>query len=178
MNIQDYQKSEEESIKRLFKDVFSDSENLEEGTLVSNLVGHIINSTNEKDIFGFVAKIQGQLIASIFFTRLKFNNSCSAFILSPVAVHTQFQGKGIGQKIINFGIKQLKDKNIDLLFTYGDPAFYSKVGFKWLDQQIVQAPFTLSHPQGWLCQSLNNKPVMPIKSRPSCVSALDNELYW
>jgi predicted N-acetyltransferase YhbS len=52
-----------------------------------------------------------------------------AYILSPVAVHTDHQGQGVGQQLINFGIQHLKEDGVTLIFTYGDPEFYKKLAF-------------------------------------------------
>jgi putative acetyltransferase len=53
-------------------------------------------------------------------------------LLAPVAVDNKIQKKGVGKKIIKFGIKYLKQHKVDILMTYGDPSYYSKVGFKKL----------------------------------------------
>ena len=59
-------------------------------------------STDAQDLYGFVAIENEEIIGSIFFTRLMFESEVNAFLLSPVAIHTNYQGKGIGQKLINF----------------------------------------------------------------------------
>ena len=60
------------------------------------------------------------------------------------------QKKGIGQQLICFGIEQLKSKGIELLFTYGDPNYYSKVGFVSVTEEAIKAPLKLNFPHGWL----------------------------
>jgi len=71
---------------------------------------------------------------------LTFESEVNAFLLGPVAIHTSYQGKGIGQKLINFGLNTLKENGVELAFTYGDPNFYSKVGFS-LMKNIFQIKF-------------------------------------
>ena len=83
-------------------------------------------------MFGYLVRDGKTLIGCIFFTRMEFENQINAFILSPVAVATRYQKLGIGQKLIKFGIYSLKKNNVELLFTYGDPNYYSKVGFKYI----------------------------------------------
>lgn len=167
MKLSSYRKSEKTEIKQLFENVFSESEGLEEAVLISGLVIDLIDNTKDQDIFGFVVKDKEKIIAGIFFTRLSFKDSIDAFILSPVAVDTRYQGKGIGQKLINYGLEHLRDKEVKLAFTYGDPNFYSKVGFQCLTEDIIQAPQKLSQTQGWLCQSLQGDPIVPIPGKSS-----------
>ena len=178
MKLSTYKKSDTEEIKQLFLKVFTDSEGQEEGSLIGDLVPDLITTTNTQDIYGFVATESDQILGSIFFTRLVFENSDNAFILSPVAIHTNHQGKGIGQGLINFGIKHLKEHGVRRVFTYGDPGFYSKVGFECITEAIAKAPLELSQPEGWLCQSLVGDKVEPIAGNSRCVEALNKPEYW
>ena len=137
-----------------------------------------MTATDAQNLYGFVATENEQIIGSILFTRLTFQNKVNAFILSPVAVHTNYQGKGIGQKLINFGISHLKENGIKIVFTYGDPAFYSKVGFKQITEKIAKAPLKMTHPEGWLGQSLVSDEIEPIAGYSYCVEALNKPEYW
>jgi predicted N-acetyltransferase YhbS len=112
------------------------------------------------------------------FTRLTFDAPVEAFLLAPVAVHTQHQGQGVGQRLINFGIDQLRAQGVNLVFTYGDPAFYSRVGFEQLAQDTARAPFELTQPEGWLCRSLDGSEVQPLAGRARCVEAFNRPEYW
>ena len=118
------------------------------------------------------------MIGTIFFTRLQFDEPVEAYMLSPVAVSTAHQGRGVGQALIQFGLNELKNRSATLAVTYGDPAFYSKVGFQALSEELVQAPHPLTMPDGWLGQSLSGEAVPTLKSRPSCVPEFDNPDYW
>ena len=44
----------------------------------------------------------------------------------------------------------LDAEGIDAVLTYGDPAFYGRLGFRPLDPRETAPPFPLSMPQGWL----------------------------
>jgi len=178
MNFEKYQSSSAHDVKKLFTDVFSDSEGQDEGELIGNLAFELQETTEPKNIFGFIAKDGKFFIGCIFFTRLEFENQINAFILSPVAIATQYQKQGIGQKLIKFGINFLKKNNVKLLFTYGDPSFYSKVGFKCISESIAKAPFKLTSPEGWLAQSLVGDNIEPISGNSTCVSALNSQQYW
>ncbi|WP_462268080.1 GNAT family N-acetyltransferase [Desulfobacter sp.] len=168
----------EEEIKQLFTDVFTESETPAEGTLIGNLVEELQKTTKSEDIFCFVAIDKNKIIASIFFTRFTTETNLNAFILSPVAVATQHQKKGIGQNLIKFAIDYLKQNNVELLLTYGDPDFYSKVSFKNISEEIIKAPLKLTYPNGWLAQSLISENVSPVNGSTMCVKALMDQKYW
>ena len=167
-----------EEIQQLFTKVFSDSEGQSEGVLIGNLSYDIMTGTDAQNLYGFTATENNQIIGSIFFTRLSFENGVNAFLLSPVAIHTDYQGKGIGQELINFGIRHLKENSVSIVFTYGDPDFYSKVGFNQISEQIAKAPFKLSQPHGWLAQSLVSDKVEPIAGNSCCVEAFNKPEIW
>ena len=178
MKLSRYKKSDIEEIKQLFLRVFSDSEGQEEGSLIGSLVLDIVTSTDPQDLYGFVATENDQIIGSIFFTRMTFQSGVNAFLLSPVAIHTSYQGKGIGQKLINFGINHLKENRVSIVLTYGDLNFYSKVGFKLIAEKIARAPLKLTYPEGWLAQSLVSDEVEPIAGKSYCVEAFNKPEIW
>ena len=178
MHFEKYKSSSAHEVKKLFTSVFTDSEGQAEGKLIGNLVFEMQETTEPHDIFGFIAKDEKNIIGCIFFTRMEFENNINAFILSPVAIATQHQKQGVGQNLIEYGINYLKKNNVKLLFTYGDPSFYAKVGFKYISESIVKAPLKLTYPEGWLAQSLVSKNVEPITGNSTCVSALNNQKYW
>ena len=178
MALLQFSKNNSGAIQQLFIKTFSDSEGEAEGTLIGNLVDDLINNTDADDLDGFIATEDKQIIGSIFFSRLTFQQVVNAFLLSPVAIHPEYQGKGIGQRLINFGIEQLKKKSVKLIVTYGDPAFYSKVGFIQIDKQTIKPPFVLSQPEGWMAQSLDNDKIIPIRGNTLCVKAFNYPELW
>lgn len=102
----------------------------------------------------------------------------NALLLSPVAVLSSYQRKGVGQKLITFALDSLKENGVELAFTYGDPNFYSKVGFSLISESTVKAPLTLSYPEGWLGKSLINQKIEPISGHSYCVDALNKPEIW
>ena len=178
MKIATYDSSKIAEIKQLFIQTFSDSEGVSEGLLVGSIVYDLIAFTKECDLYGFVATEDDQMIGSIFFSKLTFESEVRAFLLSPVATLTNYQGKGVGQKLIRFGLAAMKELGAELVFTYGDPAFYAKVGFLPIDEKRVKAPFKLSQPEGWLGQALIADQLEPIRGNSHCVEALNKQEYW
>jgi len=178
MKLESYSSEQSPEIIKLFTDVFSDSEGQEEGRVIGGLVTELISTTDSKQLLGYISILDGKIIGCIFFSRLTLPSGKIAFILSPVAVSSHEQGKGFGQQLISFGIQKLKSLGVELVFTYGDPNFYSKVGFMKIGEDIVKAPKTLSYLEGWLAQSLNNESITSEVGAAICVGALNKQEYW
>lgn len=173
-----FRKEKRNEVISLFTKVFSDSEGEEEGKLIGDLVSRLIKITPEADLCGFTAEADGNIVGAVFFSRMFFEDPINAFILSPMAVHSDFQGHGIGQNLIRFGIENLKESGTELLLTYGDPDFYSKTGFRTISENEIKAPLKLSYPHGWLAQELTDKQILPVQGSSQCVEALNDQVYW
>lgn len=171
-------KNYQNEVTRLFTSVFTSSEGDEEGKLIGNLASELSSNIDNEEIICFGTFENESLIGSIFFTRLWFNESILVYMLAPVAVSTKHQGKGIGQALINYGLNELKNRSVSVAITYGDPAFYSKVGFEPLSEDVIQAPLKLSMPVGWLGQSLTGEKIPAIDERPICVKEFNDPAYW
>ena len=178
MNYSPYRPSDADKVTRLFIATFSDSEGPAEGEMIGRLSKDLVNTTNKNDLFGFVARDDNQITGSIFFSRIKYECGINCFLLAPAAVRTDLHGRGIGQELIKFGIDALSKGGVELVLTYGDPAFYSKVGFQAVTEAMIPAPMTLRRPEGWMAQSLTGKDIQPIKGQSSCVEALNKPEYW
>jgi predicted N-acetyltransferase YhbS len=178
MNFSTFKPSQKAEVIELFVNTFSASEGEAEGRVIGDFVETLLANTAVEDLVGFVAKDGESIVACIFFSRFSVPNGQLSYILSPVAVATDVQGTGIGQALINYGLKILRDQGVELVFTYGDPAFYSKTGFEHISEDIVAAPCPLSMPIGWLAQSLNGEPVPAMKGATACVDALNDPSLW
>lgn len=162
----------------LFTSVFTSSEGEEEGKLIGNLASELASNIDNEQIVCFGTYENKSLIGSIFFTRLRFNESILVYMLAPVAVSTEHQGKGVGQALITYGLNELKNRSVAVAITYGDLSFYSKLGFQTLSEDVIRAPLKLSMPAGWLGQSLTGKSISIINERPTCVKEFNDPAYW
>lgn len=178
MKLSNFSTKNIDEITQLFIKTFTDSEGESEGKLVGKLVHDIMTNTAPSDLYGYTATEDGQIIGSVLFTRIKFQRDICAFILSPVAIDTDFQGNGVGQSLIRYGISYLEKNNVSIIVTYGDPAFYSKFGFKQISEKTIKPPFRLSFPEGWLALSVSGEQITPIPGTLSCVPAFNNPELW
>ena len=167
-----------EAIVSLFTSVFAQSEGEAEGTLIGQLVQNLLAQTETSYLYCFVAVEKSQILGAIAFSRLMFDPPIAAFILAPGGVRSDRQSQGIGQTLINHGLSELKHQGVSLVLTYGDPAFYSKVGFQPISPEQIIPPFVLSQPEGWLGQSLTEETIATYSGRFTCVAALSDPQYW
>lgn len=164
-------------ITHLFKNTFEASEGEIEGKIIGNLASELSSVIDSSNVSCVGAFHQDSLIGAAFITTLWFDQDFNVQMLAPVAVATDFQRKGVGQQLITEVIERLTKKGIDMLITYGDPNYYSKVGFSGLDVKEVPAHLPLSMPIGWLGQTLNrSKPAQ--LTGPRCVKQFENPHLW
>lgn len=169
----------EREIVSLVTSAFTDSEGAGEGKSVGGLAKTLLDTTPDGDLFVYAAHEGPALVGCIFFSRLRYDrDDRTVFIMAPVAVRTDRQGQGIGQQLIAHGLAGLRRLGIDIVMTYGDPDFYSRVGFRQISEDIAQAPFKLTCPHGWLGQSLTGGDIQPLSGPPCCVDALNRPEYW
>jgi putative acetyltransferase len=162
----------------LFRRVFTASEGEHEGTLIGDLASRLAPAIDDEEILCFGSYDDKELVAGVFFSRLRFRESVRVFMLSPMATRTDRQRQGIGTDLINHALGELRKRSVSVVVTYGDSAFYERTGFTHLSESILQAPLKLSLPHGWLGQSLAGGSIPTIHGRPTCVGPFNNPAYW
>ena len=179
MDISTDHESRAAEIAKLFAATFAASEGADEGALIGDLAQRLIAGTPARDLRVFTAKDGGALVGAIVFSRLTYaGDGRSVFMLAPVAVATDRQGQGIGQRLIASGLDALRREGVDIAVTYGDPEFYRRVGFAPVPEADMPAPQPLQQPQGWLAQSLTDAPLTALAGPVRCVPAFDDPVYW
>ncbi len=179
MELSSTYRGQEARIGALFAATFSVSAGEEEGALIGDLAKRIMQETAVQDLHVFTAWKDGALAGGILFSRLAYDqDSRAVFVLGPVAVATDRQGQGIGKWLISCGLKELAKTGVDVVATYGDPAYYSRSGFAPISEADMPAPFKLRYPEGWLAQSLSHTRVRPFTGRARCVPAFNDPEFW
>jgi len=169
----------EQELVDLFKSTFAASEGDEEGQLIAGLVQTQLAETPKNDIYVFTAEEEKVLLGACVFTRLTYaEDERIVFLLSPVAVMTEWQGRGIGQALLRHALDALRDAGVDVAMTYGDPNYYQRVGFQPVSEAEAAAPFKLQFPEGWLGQSLTDRPWSAFSGPSSCVPAMNDPVIW
>jgi len=78
-----------------------------------------------------VAEIDGEVVGHIAFSAASIGGTSSGwFLLGPVAVLPDHQGKGIGRALVETGLDALRSRGACGCVLVGDPAFYCRFGFR------------------------------------------------
>lgn len=169
-------KERDSEIISLFVATFTASEGPDEGRAIGDLVSELI-TLDECRIY--IAQTDAKIVGAVAFTPLKFPNDDRVVqMLSPMAVQTERHGQGIGQSLIRYALTDLQQTGTQIVVTYGDPAFYGKVGFASATTDIVPAPYPLSMPIGWLAQSLDGGQIRPFADKPHCAAPFMSPNLW
>lgn len=169
----------ERQIVDLFTETFTASEGASEGTLIGALVRSLLRDTPEDDLLVCTAVEAGVTVGAVIFSRLRYDrDDRSVFILSPLAVAPERQRQSIGQRLVRHGLEALRAAGVDVVVTYGDPAYYGRVGFAPITEAFAKAPLPLSRPEGWLGQALTEGDPAPLEGASTCVAALNDPALW
>jgi predicted N-acetyltransferase YhbS len=80
-----------------------------------------------------VAEIDGRIIGNIVYTKAKIlgddENSYNVICFGPISVLPEFQGRGIGEMLIEHTKNLAKQLGYHSILIYGDPKYYSRYGF-------------------------------------------------
>ncbi len=165
-------------VTEIFRSTFTSSEGKAEGDAIAMLASELCLTIDGKNVLCFGASESETLTGAIFFTMLIYESRTCVFMLAPVAVSTRHQGRGIGKRLIKYGLSAMQADGVEVVVTYGDPTFYAKVGFGSLSESHLMAPKELSMPFGWLGQSLTQAPIPILVGRPRCVGPFDDPRHW
>lgn len=91
-----------------------------------------------------VAEIGGKIVGHILTTKLKIKNKTNEFdslALAPVSVLPEFQGRGIGGKLIIESHKTAKELGHKSIILLGHEKYYPKFGYKQADKFGIELPF-------------------------------------
>lgn len=177
MEVSKFKGEREQEIIEVFFRAFCDSEGETEGKAIKELVTQLFKFTksNQAQCY-FSRNSKGEVSGAVFFTPLRYENNEEVWMLSPMAVQTVEQGHGVGQRLIKYALDELANQGIKSVCTYGDPAFYGKLGFEGVTTDRLPAPFPLSQPEGWLWKRFMNH--QDIQGKPHCVGPFESPDLW
>ena len=80
-----------------------------------------------------VAEENGVIIGHIMFTKtyvLTGTERVEALLIAPLSVELPHRKRGVGTKLVTEGFKIAKQLGFNSVFVVGDPAYYSRFGFR------------------------------------------------
>ena len=176
MNIRVANDSDLEAIREIYLSAFDDNEK----EIVSSIAIDILTENSSPPPITLVAEIDGILVGHVSFSpvRLRIDKQLLGYILAPLAVKPEYQKSGIGSKLVERGMQQLKRQDIPIIFVYGDPKYYGRFGFMGDLAQAFLPPYTLQYPGGWQAIELNSQRGCAPAGSIECVTSLCKPELW
>lgn len=95
-----------------------------------HLIVEALRAAHALDV-SLVAEIEGDVVGHIAFSAAGIGDASSGwFLLGPVAVLPDQQGKGVGRALVEAGLDALRSRGACGCVLVGDPAFYCRFGFR------------------------------------------------
>lgn len=91
-----------------------------------------------------VAEVEDKIVGHILFTKLEIKNESQSFqslALAPVSVLPEFQGKGIGSKLILYGHELAKELGYKSVILLGHQDYYPRFGYELCEKYNIKMPF-------------------------------------
>jgi putative acetyltransferase len=85
-----------------------------------------------------------KVVAHILFSRMSIETSTrpvAAVALAPIAVLPGHQRRGIGGKLIRYGLDLLRGRGERIVIVLGDPNYYPRFGFSRDKARFLESPF-------------------------------------
>ena len=171
--------SEREEILEIHKKAFGKDKGLE----IAKLVDDLLDDTTAMPILSLIAIENDRIVGHILYTKATITETelpISAQILAPLAILPDEQKKGIGESLINEGLKQLKESGTELVFVLGHPTYYPRCGFFPAGEQGFDAPYPIpeEHAAAWMVQQLNGNVLGNTTGKVQCSNVLNEPQHW
>ena len=151
-----------------------------EREVVSALAVKLLAEETTPPTIALLAEIEGSVVGHVGFSPVTINSKekHQGYILAPLGIKPDYQNQRIGSQLIENGIQRLLMLGVDILFVYGDPAYYSRFGFS-VDAAIAYIPpYPLEYPFGWQGIDLKGRSTEKSPIKITCVASLSDPTLW
>lgn len=108
----------------------------------------LVQRLRESDAFipelSIVAEVEGQIVGHVLLTKIAIENDLESFeslALAPVSVLPEFQGKGIGSKLIIHSHALAKELGYQSIVLLGHQNYYPRFGYELASNYGIELPF-------------------------------------
>ena len=84
-------------------------------------------------VLSLVAEVEGEVVGHVLFSPMTVGTETDtnvAICLGPMAVAPSYQNQGIGTRLVEIALAELRSLVSTAVFLVGDAAFYSRFGFR------------------------------------------------
>jgi len=142
MIIRQETKNDHKEVFRLIESAFIDAD------FADHTEQFLVERLRKSDAFipelSMIAEIEGKIVGHILLTKLKIKNDSTEFdslALAPVSVMPEFQGKGIGGKLILKSHKKAKELGYKSIVLLGHEKYYPRFGYEQADKYGIELPY-------------------------------------
>ena len=92
---------------------------------------------------GFVAECDGRVVGHVLISASRLDaprRLVDVLVLSPLAVLPDYQGRGIGTRLVRRAVAAAEERGVPLLFLEGSPRYYGTRGFDRADELGFRSP--------------------------------------
>ena len=180
-------KGDEETIRRIHEQAFKQTEE-------ADLTLELLLDPTARPLLSLFALEDNSPVAHVLFTAVSMERAggqkeaeeVQAFILAPMAVLPDFQGRDIGTSLMKEGLRLLQEKGGDMVFVLGHIDYYPRAGFHHdAGSQGFRAPFPVPEPfkDAWMFLPLSARGQAMLKEEGAswtirCADVLNQEKYW
>ncbi|MFO8192955.1 MAG: N-acetyltransferase [Bacillota bacterium] len=154
----------------------------EEGPEIVELVQWLMVDTTAEPRLSMVAVKGRRIVGHILFTRakIKANEQIKTACLAPLAVAVDYQNRGIGRRLVEEGLRLLKERGVELVFVLGHPTYYPRCGFKPAGPFGFATPYPIAEKDAdaWMVCELQPGLLGVVKGRVLFADTLHNPKYW
>jgi putative acetyltransferase len=176
MNIRTSADGDIDDIQDVYLKAFPETEN----ETIVKLSRELLTEKSHTSVIDLLAETQDEIAGHIIFSPVTIDGhkDIRAYILAPLGVKPDHQKSGIGSKLIDEGLEQLSASGINIVFVYGDPAYYGKFEFSADAAEQYQPPHDLEYPFGWQAIVLNEFDAVSSPASITCVAPLRDPKLW
>ncbi len=91
-----------------------------------------------------VAEVEGRVVGHIFFSPVRVESEGAtheALALGPMAVLPEFQGRGVGSRLVREGLEECLKRGHEGVFVLGHPEYYPRFGFEPTSRRGITCEF-------------------------------------
>ena len=176
MNIRIAANQDRDDVQRVHLCTFPEGER----EIVSKLAIDLLSEKTTPQTISLVAETDGSIVGHIAFSPVTIDNNenFQGYILAPLGVKPDWQKRRIGSRLIEYGMGQLSDMEVNVVFVYGDPKYYGRFGFSADAAQKYTTPYKLQYLSGWQAIVLKECDIEKPPVAITCVTSLCDPQLW
>ncbi|MFC1650379.1 GNAT family N-acetyltransferase [Candidatus Latescibacterota bacterium] len=148
----------------------------------AKLVKDLLSDPSAEPLLSLLAFENDKAVGHILFTKasLEPQSSLSISLLAPLAIIPDMQGKGVGGKLVQHGLKILAERGVDLVFVLGHPGYYPRFGFIPVGTNGYEAPYPIpeKYSDAWMFQLLNKEKTGSSSGKVIVAVKLNKPEHW